>query len=344
MRNAGRHVEPRGMSAPHTPERPPAGGRADAGCAPAPCRRSRPIPGRRRSSSSRGSRAPCHRTSRSSTNARRRVEGGATLTALKVVDRRTGEIHSVYSDWRRHRRWCGPAERHGDGRRPARRSLQRKADAPLRAAMAAESQAGTLPVAIWTEHRSRAGGGRGPRDAPRGRPGSAGAHSTGPSSSRARCAPSSGRHAVPCTPRRPICFASRSRPPAGPSPMRAPPRRSYSQTCRRPAWTLSRARPDVIEHRSRRYVGHADVQRRPDRPGELDERRGRPGQWDPGRGRRVPERPEHRRHERTGRQVLQHHRIAGIRHRRRRSSDLGRGSGCEPERDVSPASRRARTS
>ena len=32
------------------------------------------------------------------------AEGSATLTALKVVDRRTGEIHSVYITRRRHRR------------------------------------------------------------------------------------------------------------------------------------------------------------------------------------------------------------------------------------------------
>ena len=79
------------------------------------------------------------------------TEGGTTLTALKLVDRRTGEIHSVYRD-------AGGAI--GDGAvlnaaietGAAQLSvLERKADAPLRAAVSEPARVATLPVAIWTD-------------------------------------------------------------------------------------------------------------------------------------------------------------------------------------------------
>ena len=78
------------------------------------------------------------------------AEGGRTLTALKVVDRRTGEIHSVYINGgvTGDDRVLQSAMEAGVAQLTV---LQRKADAPLRAAVAARSQASTLPVAIWTD-------------------------------------------------------------------------------------------------------------------------------------------------------------------------------------------------
>jgi len=75
---------------------------------------------------------------------------GETLTAFKLVDRRSGEIHSVYRD-------AGGLT--GDGlvlRAAVDREaagltlLERKADQPLRAAIADASSEKTLPVAVWT--------------------------------------------------------------------------------------------------------------------------------------------------------------------------------------------------
>lgn len=79
------------------------------------------------------------------------AEGGEALSAVKLVDRRSGEIYSVYRDAR------GVS---GDGavldavraEGVARLTLlERKADAPLRAAIAGAPAEISLPVAIWTD-------------------------------------------------------------------------------------------------------------------------------------------------------------------------------------------------
>jgi subtilase family protein/S-layer family protein len=79
------------------------------------------------------------------------AQGGASLTAIKLVDRRTGQIHSAYSN-------AGgvtggyailqDAMEIGAGQLTM---VERKADAPLRAALSAPSPEGSLPVAIWTD-------------------------------------------------------------------------------------------------------------------------------------------------------------------------------------------------
>ena len=79
------------------------------------------------------------------------AEGGETLSAIKLIDRRSGEIHSVYRDAR------GVI---GDGavlqavteRGTAQLTvLELKADAPLLAALADASPERGLPVAVWID-------------------------------------------------------------------------------------------------------------------------------------------------------------------------------------------------
>lgn len=78
------------------------------------------------------------------------AEGGATLTALKVVDRRTGEIHSAYSNGGV---TGGEAILQSAMETGAAQltMLQRKADEPLRGAISELQPGSTLPVAIWTD-------------------------------------------------------------------------------------------------------------------------------------------------------------------------------------------------
>ena len=79
------------------------------------------------------------------------AEGGATLTALKVVDRRTGEIHSVYINGGVTGGDAGPAERHGSRCRPTDGTPAQGRCPPACCCSRPRSQASTLPVAIWTD-------------------------------------------------------------------------------------------------------------------------------------------------------------------------------------------------
>lgn len=77
--------------------------------------------------------------------------GGEALSAFKLVDRRSGEIHSVYRDARGVTGDGALLQAVSDRGAAEMTVLERKADAPLRAAVADAPPEGMLPVAVWTD-------------------------------------------------------------------------------------------------------------------------------------------------------------------------------------------------
>lgn len=79
------------------------------------------------------------------------AEGGAALSAVKLVNRRTGVIYSVYGDARGTVGDVALLEAAVEAATAGRSALERKADVPLRAAVAGAADVATLPVAIWAD-------------------------------------------------------------------------------------------------------------------------------------------------------------------------------------------------
>jgi hypothetical protein len=76
---------------------------------------------------------------------------GVATWAGKLVDRRTGEIHPVYELPGGSLGGVAAADEAVAGALAARAPMARKADAPLRAAVAADDSAPLLPVAVWLD-------------------------------------------------------------------------------------------------------------------------------------------------------------------------------------------------
>ena len=157
---------------------------------------------------------PAHRRRPGRLPARRRARpstASAGMWAGKFLDVRTGEILTVVSPCGRHHRVGRAARRGARAAQAARPVLERKADAPLLAAVRVRA-AGRGAAGRGLARRRRLGGrGRGRAVASRGRVAGRSPHSHDASSRRARCGPSCGRRGARSMPRRPSGRGRRSR-------------------------------------------------------------------------------------------------------------------------------------